>query len=393
MQERFLQPSKEKLGKGYDIHFEPGDHGQLQHQTATLTAVRKGNFSSHLWNAEVLKRIKEYGPKVLTLDSLGTHIDRTENLEDGAQAIHFSPIDPIGVWADLPGKPSEINPIGEVFVVFGDQLTSSRSFYGLEDQQALTSVIQKELSNNLAPRHEDAVFFQDVSKALAGVTGLAGITRYIQSREKEDDELTRHYYQSRREFMNMAGKGVTAAVLGRTISNVRNISTLFAGTAPTEAKKDHSVDFTDRISPRILVNGPQLDARNALYILKTKDALDLLRKDKDISSADSAAIIAGYSHSLGINRLMKNDANCAEAIRTYKKVLYGIVDDYKKRVNPSIDVQAARTNIEFNLASMHTYRITDPRTIGIGEKPEDQLKKSMEVVGAGWSQRVLDALK
>jgi hypothetical protein len=373
------------LQKKYDIGFEPGDH---DFRINAELETDQGATDAFRWNPQVLQRLQQYDPrpKVLTIDGLGTNMG--ENYD---------------FWSMLPGKPSDIHESGAIYVVASEQLvTRSSAFTGTVDRD-IQDALEKNFREDRDSFHEnnDRKAMEDIRKVLLAAGGVQLARTFYESfAQQPDDKEVRADTTaadkaksgiSRRRILGIGLLGAGALAtdeIGRRVSKSRLSRILGASNATTQDRKNSQIREIDLLSPRGIVYDDWLNARNAMYILKTKDSMDFLEKSGKITPQEKAAIIAGNAHSVGMNRLMGNDRACVEALRKYAGELFRIIDkcaEANAHLNPG--------DIKGNLIKiMSETDIHEVRDLADEPNVAKRLNDAFVYRAGGVSPRVFDAL-
>ncbi|HSW47842.1 MAG TPA: twin-arginine translocation signal domain-containing protein [Candidatus Saccharimonadales bacterium] len=394
--ERHSDLSEAFQTKWHKIGFEPGNHDYYSDKDPKknrdiLGEVTAGKFDSHTWNPEVAQRLQQYHPrpKVLTIDSAYTGVSY-EKSEDGINKSSNEP-DRVSMWAWLPENPSQINPDGPLYVVSSEQLVpvnEGHSFFKEGEEEELRAAFNTKIDKDYKqfPTQLDREAQHDITKLLFVAMGLgaAGIAiDELTTTEQKRHEKSGHV--SRRKLLGMAGAGAVAVALGAGVSEERKSLLGKAVETPSLRRKEQFLKLADLISPGSSYTTDWLNARNAMYVLKTKDSMDALQESGAITKEDQAAIVAGGGHSRGVNELLGSDEACVEAIQKYTKALFKLVDKYAKK-DQSVKVKESIVEI---LASVNIFDVRDPKPEATIER---SLLKAVRFKGGGRSNRVYDAL-
>lgn len=256
-------PELEKESVKYNIHLEPGIHSfpgsdllGVPREKEILKRFRAGDLTAHAWNPQVAKRMKQYSPLVLGLDSVpGT----ASNYSD---------------WTWLPGSPQEMSGRDSMFLLGGDmlhqQFVDSETFNKL-GWSKVTDYVKKSASE--------------------GVTNLLVASLSIAALKKFREPL------SRRQFLLAAFGGGTAAMfLGK-------FSPIIQSYSPSSRSEGISQKVTNLTKPWFS-KSKWLDGRTALIIAKTLEAMKLLNLPEDTH----ASIVMGYPHAYEADQLLTSFA-------------------------------------------------------------------------------------
>lgn len=311
---------KEQVVSTAPIHFEIGNHPQGDPSTLTASdeysRFNAGDPSAHSWNSEVLERMRRYKPKLIGIDGLSYSIIIP------AEKFEIGPPFSDDVWMLLPGEPKQINDQGLIYVVAGDNFNTGNAFNivntnpgTLELRNAMGGKqgqdIQKELSVNRA----EQILCRMVGVVDVALTGKAVLERLFGKYTSKET--------SRREFLKMLGIGGMNIAAGYIFG--KGYFANRAALAGSEEEKNFYLGVVDKLKTRFSFSN-NAEARSALIYNKTLDARELL----DFGPADQAAVLFGTAHSWEAESVMATPQKREEAIRSYAKTYFDILDYYYK---------------------------------------------------------------
>ncbi len=272
-----------------------------------------------------------------------------ENLQLEDRFPGISPfISVYDIWLGSPGDPTKLNPKGDAWIVMADSLGGNHTYFPQAQQAGLDRAIREEME------YEDSAFRDkldtgiqkkgeqkigpgltafDHNIGLTIVSAALGVLGAHQGKEYLSDKQP----ISRRAVIGAGARVGAALFFSKAFSKgpVRH----------RQLSEEEAMQVYYDSDASKVPGSDWINARNALYILKTKDALDWLSKNGKLETDDappSAAIVAGTGHAVGIKELEGSDENCALAIRKYMSILYGVIDQYCDSVDPSLDRETAK---------------------------------------------------
>lgn len=287
------QPGEVVAGK-YNIHFEPGVHPFpltdviLGHPTVEQIRNKfvAGDLTAHAWNPQIARRMRQYSPYVLGLDSV-----------NGLNAWSETPI----AWPWLPGSPKEMSGRDTIYVVGGDIL---------HHQFIPTKEANQAGWDKVA----------DYTKNILGVEAVGGHILLPVSLMILLSRLEKRV--SRRNFLRLgAGVGALslAAFLGKLMPLMQSYS-------PTPSTEDLSQIINKINKP--LTKSIWLEGRTALVISKTMDAM----KELNLPQGANGSVVMGFPHAYEVGDLLTDKHARMEAIKKYAQEffedLYGQANKY-----------------------------------------------------------------
>lgn len=279
--------SLEEVYTKYTLHFEPGMHifPPLYGQEV-IDRFLAGDLSVHGWNPEVARRMRQYSPVLLGLDSAASYIENT--------ATHAPS------WFWLPGSPKQMSDRKAMYIVNGDLLHSNLAPPGDKDNPMLPRLKQLGYST-LGDYIEKAAQEATLTLAVGFLSMLTSI--------RIEKQMTR------RSFLRSAALTIPKTVAAITVgSSIGRFSPVFQSysTNPDFEKAFQAV--TSIIQPKFS-ESTWLNGRTALVIAKTKEAMEVLK----IPEGAHASVVMGYPHAYEAEVLMTDKTSRMEAIKAYAK--------------------------------------------------------------------------
>jgi hypothetical protein len=321
----------EKEGKFPGIRFEPWAHGD---------ELRPG------FHSVVLRRLREYNPQFLALDSDFPGI--------------ANPLIPTGGSVlNRLASPQDINTKDEqLFVVKGDMLLSGMGqSVGAEDKKFW---LDNGVYDALAKKDSGYNADQSVTwLAKAGATiGLGALIYWLSN--KSGEELLKSNL-SRRKFLQLGIRGAGMAALASTSVGV--FSPLLEAFTPNETTKDIVREVSHILTPEFVHAGWWVNGRTALVTAKMQDALDYMKKPHDTP----AAVVMGKAHNYNSDLYLNNRLARQGAIHDLtKNTLNTCIEVFKNKGMPEaqrtiatnlfLDYVAATDIISFPLKGVDTPR-------------------------------------
>lgn len=366
------------------IHFEPGIHPagrNAQEESDRIYArFQDGDPRAHIWNTKLLTRISRYQPRLLTIDSLVPAIGDLNRF--GQQD---NPEEKL-LWLLLPGKPSEINNSGELFVIKGDF-----GYFG----DFLASFPNSDMQGALNKRHNQENIASSLKMRGEFFVPSAIYTLYFCLKQAKDmrgqpltlEDMKKSLFQpiTRRQFLKNSGIIGTALILAA--SGYGRLSIPYnMGESINESDKELMLKLVEAARPRIF-KLDQVDFRTAILIEKTQDAIDQLKLERPTP----ASIILGASHGYEARSLMESYENRRETIKSYTRHLMDILDLVSKDF-PNVDKDKARRSLLDHISAFDVASITDPGDPPYSPSLPDVVARNVKPLGSFSSQRVRSAL-
>ena len=247
------------------------------------------------------------------------------NFSDGGLVFALDAID---TWALMPRRSNQSGPL---YLVVGDAFIPGEFSHlgdtGLEGQ--LDRFVNRDIQDTLRFIHQDQRrgFTRDNQRA--GSASMLYLEMFLSGANYLRSDVGA--YQSRREFLRAAGgtalssyaflRALNPSVWQRLFSKSRLLS---KPVAQIEAADISELDW--------------LEARNGLFVLKNRDAVDLLEQRGLIGPGEPADIAGGSGHIIGIDRLMNDESACRAAIYKYFNKIYQIAKLYKGEIDPHLNL-------------------------------------------------------
>ena len=269
---------------------EFGLHATDEGQVEVLENIETGIIDRFgIWPESVATRISEYGPGMITIDSLlALGLEQSE--EGGLDLIQLAKD---GVWGALPASPRELNGMSSIKVVAGDVV--NRAF------QEPVHLLPYLIPGTVAASAAGSLFDEAIYHCRRNMRYYDNITgRYKQ--EQPDDGI------SRRGFMTYS-LGALFLAPGFLQSQLSADS----GSAAQEVAV-RMADFTEEYSVEVYVDTTKsdVDGRTALLAQKTLDAQRIERRGSEV-----ATVLLGNSHLDGVAEMRRDPDRRAEIIRKY----------------------------------------------------------------------------
>ncbi len=287
-------------------HFEPGNHDSDMDAEDKIKLL--GNLSAHHWNPEIGKRMADYQPKIIGIDSIFNFaFDRRQLSPEG------SLYDKARTWALLPASPGKLNSQGEVLVVGGD-IMYSNAYYPLS--QNTPDVLHSYLSHDL-----DQLTKNQMSDSKIRFTADNLISYFMLLGVSEAVSRAMSHKISRRNFLKGALDVAAATfVFSKTASFYGMI---YSPNGPLEDILTSFINLTTgRILPDNWVNG-----RTALVTAKTIDAA----KSGLVAPGSESAVVMGSAHSLRAEKYIDSPKARAEAIVKLARPMVSVMKDINRK--------------------------------------------------------------
>lgn len=301
-------PNQEQTDLKYPgIKFEPGLH-PLQPKEGKI------------WNDAVARRLSQYHPKVLTIDSLQPSF---------GSEILYKP----WIVDYFPGNPAEINPDDKsIYVVAGDVIDLYRPLVHLKTRPVSSvdcdvpndanTFVEDMMINLRLKSVEEAGAILTVSSLLLAASRLAA-TKMKSADNKQYKDVKTVPRITRRQFIKMAGS--LTFVLGLGLVMGRKAVEYASAKVTDEATKESILQIAKIIRP-FFSHDLVLQGRMALLAAKTEDSLDYLQMPKDVH----ASIVMGASHGYETD-LLTNIPKRRKAISAFAQAVTGYANDVFRR--------------------------------------------------------------
>lgn len=352
-----------------DIHFEPGLH-PLSYDAirSGINKIHHGDMNAHAWDGAVAKRISDYKPSLLAIDSL----EPDDLVNNDLQSE-----DKIFVWYDLPAQPSDLNDQGHITVLVGDTL------YGEPNNNTLTNKLALGAGIGTA--------------ALGGAVigslldrGVYGWRRYHRGYDyvTGDFDTTKADTVTRRQFLGAA----CCIATGLTF----NLSPTIAAGSPQRGISAAATEVATVSAPlqfeRYLPDEKYIDGRTALLIEKTGDAL----AQPDYLDAKIATVLMGDGHIFSARSLMASPALRARFIRRHTEAMYAkaraglpYFDNEKQEGTTTAERIAA---IELQQQTYYLVRVDQPNKKRFKYDAISEINRSVRLTGQFQSVGVRQAI-
>lgn len=358
----------EKFKSYLNLRFEPAIHSGGQEAWKVIKdKFLKGDVTAHEFNPEVAVRMRKYAPEIIALD--GSMPDfLTFKLQDPTVINKVKGLR----WVHLPARPLDINPKGEVYSITGDPV--GFFYWGIEklnlshqkdtndqlDQNYMLNTLYDKLKNlqDKYEKDETKNFLYNEVKAelyqyLIGV-GITGATLLHAA------PSIYHKKISRRKFLGYSagvtvGLGLAATSFPtRGFSPIREKAKDIAYSTTDEKTKDLFQTVAGIFKPRFNQRD-FLDARTALLISKTQDAIDYMGKPSDTP----AAVVMGAEHIYEADTFLNDPKARARIINTFVSRLVPLFDEVVSKF-PKLSKKDARNALLDYIAQVDIIKIKDP---------------------------------
>lgn len=373
------------------IHFEPGAHPMPPEYDQIFGPLNDGKLVIRGWHDEVLERIKTYKAEVLAIDGMAPSYERN------SFALSQNEIWFLGY---LPGRPKDINPSGEIYIVNGDAafpLAYSEFFLNKElglDTAKITEHVKK-INDSMVPEavkyDPKEIIIKYVSLALLINSGL--IVGGMKGKRKDlyfgSKMSTVSSKISRRRFLQGLGVLTLSSLFGFTgYRDAKNYSRSQASAAFSKTKEEKNYWLKiAKYGSKYVKTSNFVDGRTALLISKEQDAIDYLKKP----SGTPGAVILGYTHSYQADELMNSSEARAKKIAAFAEEVISAADHLIEENYPELDKAVVYNAILDYIAATDIIRVTDIDA-STGDKVGVQdLSKMMSIVGKFQSPQVLKA--
>lgn len=292
-----LKNPTEIIQNNYHIHFEPGVHAFpmadiLFHQPTheqVRDRFRNGDLTVHEWNPEVARRMRQYSPQILGLDSIQG---------DYSTSLY---------WPWLPGSPEDMSGREEIYLVGGDLLHFQLLGPAFSNEDDET----KSWRGVLNDRGWDRV--REYAVKTLGVEAIGGhlllpislllLSRFVERRDR----------MSRRAFLRLFGGAAIALSLG---SLIKKLGPIFNSYSPTPLEENPPKNIAGLTKP--FTDSVWLDGRTALVIAKTMEAMKVL----DLPDGAHGSVVMGFPHAYQAGELLSSKTARQEAIRKYAEQFF-----------------------------------------------------------------------
>jgi hypothetical protein len=287
--------------------------------------VDKADYAHHIQNNPdvnywhnthaLQKRLMDYSPEVLTIDSLPVSPDGTE-------------IKKSTLWLMLPCRPRNINTSG-IHIVSGDSTNYLAMLKHLAHNSGVST--DENINNTM-----NFLNLQDLNSltpgdrmpkrlAMTSTLGLLSIGALAYNKYSKSRHLPEQKNLSKRQFLKHGLKAAVSYALTDTLINLKkhHINSnegINAANANSREKKDESLGrlFFNNGNPE----WTPLAGKTALLIAKHQDAAEYLKNNNLIQKDSPGSIIYDISISQDTNKMIRNDKDRADAILKYaKKIL------------------------------------------------------------------------
>lgn len=334
------------------MHTYFADHVAGVEVDQRIRQLKDGNLNSYVWLTEAIDAVRQRRPGLVTIDShfsyvgsqniFGTNTQAPENIVTTVANGVTNYLPAYEVWARLPGDPLLLNDSGRVWAVIGDPLCHRTYFPDPElkeldmnmrikvgdDDNGLKKALSQRKDETTRYRHGAGINSIEHNSAVVVVSGLLALSSLSQGLEY----LNSHKDMSRRKFL---GRGA-AAVAGVLFAAGRG-----GGTGHRELTSDERTQIYLQADATNTPGFDWINARNAIYLFKTADAVDRLTQQGNNTNL-TAAILVGTAHEIGFKQINGENAKCEEAIHKYTLQLFAVIDQYKKTVDVNFDAQLAK---------------------------------------------------
>lgn len=318
----------------------------------------KGDLTVHMWNPEVAKRMREYQPDVLGLDSLPA------GFEGGAVG---------GIWWPwLPAGPKEMNGKDRIYVVGGDVLHQSLLVEGEHEG------FREDLGKAGWGKVEE---YAKVAGAEFFGTGLLALVGLV-AQAKFDGRL------GRRTFLGKGLKAIGAAALAVTLGRMAPLVHSYSSMAQFSEFLQQITEVTKfRVASSVW-----LDGRTALLIAKTEDAMNAL----SLPAGAKASVVMGFPHAYEASPLLADKEKRAQKMREYaleleRDLFPAIVRQGWVDSDDQEDREYIRNVILGIMSLSDIYEVQDPG-VDKTDKPFEVIQNSVKLIKHYKSPEVVEAL-
>ena len=338
------------------IRFEPGKHITSTDQySQVLAQLALGNLNASLWNPEVAMRISQYSPVILAIDGQSP-------FSDTAHPVAYSPDYKKLLWTSMPARPQRLNTAGQIYTISADVTAYDNYLKPLADTNTPEGERLSRRYEEVLRQIETAARTKGGLGIIAGplITGIliAGATAAAGSAANELNsarEKTRPKI-SRRQFLHLTGVTTLGLLISLAQASTATASNLESSTATTEGGRQFWLDVIDIVRPRF-IKSEWLNARTALLIAKSQDAIDFLGLPKNTPTS----VVMGVSHSYEANTLMESATERKRVISGWTTSLVNSLDDLLEREGLMHLKQPARDTLLNYVTSAEVFNINDPQ--------------------------------
>lgn len=373
------------------LRFEPGMHVITKDQGAEIYNQFINGEIASMWNPEIRKRMRQYQPQVIGIDSLTPGFDYVSDNPDYSYSVNGQ-FD----WAVLPGSPVQMTGRDSVYAVAGDPLNVmdftkiTSEEYNKQWDNYFKTLEESDFKVEVEPPKdpdEIVVPFGDIpllvekeprdyikQALLEGLgTTLLGFAFLVNS-------MRNRLPVSRRWFLRAAGMGLLGLTIGRTAP--------FLGSYSTSSEIQPLIQgITDMTKP-IFAKSNWLDARTALVIAKTQEAMDRLYRPQD----EIGSVVMGWPHAYAAGALLRSVEERKKLIYSYGRemleLLYPVLEKPGFEGATAKDVQGI---ILPYLCATDIYLVREPDFEG--KRFREALGESYDVVDSFMCQEAIEALK
>lgn len=346
------QHEPEKLYR--NIRFEAGIHKMAHDFGEEFQKIEKGDLNIHIWNPEVAKRMSEYHPEVVAIDSLDPFIPP------------ISIDDRRFLWWALPARPRDLNPKGEIYVVCGDVSPGDISYFGRlgSNQEVIRKMSEYDLGNPISDQ-KIAKYVEEGNQEVSTLSKLGSLLSSTfliykaMTMNKFPDDKSKNEI-SRRDFLKLGGAAGVVLLLGRTnetiVSDARDLVGKKAVKANSEYEEGVILHIASLLRPRFqeenLING-----RGALVTAKEEDSINVLH----LPPTTPGSIVMGWGHAPEATRLMANRSARTSTIAKYAGDLVTILEETLQTLGYTQDQKFIAVNHLLDLIAETTIvKVSDP---------------------------------
>ncbi len=320
----------------YDISCVYGSH----YEDGVFERYQKGDQNANVWEySDVLQQVSRLQPKLLTVDSMYPQIEGISVYGEGREDT--------AIW--MPGKPDQINREGRVLVVAGDSFLEGVDFLPeLKAYDPYRVAVIKQIEKEREKKFGKGDHFK-TSWLIKGVEPetvalFASFSLLTASLLRAQGKFSNRRNLTRRDFLKYTGIFTGLTILAGTGVKVGTADRLVDGYFDAEDPNEKTTyqELAEIFGAELTIEPKDwLNARNALYVLKTKDAIDIVGP----FNGSPSVIIAGSHHEVGMEDLLQSDEACREALLQYTEKMFGVIDhvaalDKNKNTDPTLGIRA-----------------------------------------------------
>jgi len=369
------------------IRFEPGKHITSTDQySQVLAQLALGNLNASLWNPEVAMRISQYSPVILAIDGQSP-------FSDTAHPVAYSPDYKKLLWTSMPARPQRLNTAGQIYTISADVTAYDNYLKPLANTNTLGG-------EQLSRRYEEVLRQIETTARTKGglgiiagplITGIliAGATAAAGAAASELNNARKRIRPkiSRRQFLHLTGVTTLGLLISLAQAGTAMASNLESSMATTEKGRQFWLDIIDMVRPRF-IKSEWLNARTALLIAKSQDAIDFLGLPKNTPGS----VVMGISHSYEASALMEGTTERKSVISDWATNLINSLDDLLEREGLMHLRQPAGNTLLNYITATEIFNINDPQGADLNPNFPKMIDYYVAPAGRFYSPRVEAAI-